>query len=201
MRLSTRTRRTDGVTLVACRLTNGADEPRVALVESTLDGPVRVPECYRTTAATLRVPVPANATVGAGFSTPAAPASPAADLAGTEMAADGPTESAVLADLSDPRPPRSAVVGAEPRAENAEPTDFAAAERRIERLEAVAAATTVPGAAAALADEGGLDVVRDLDARVAADRRRLTDLADRARRLAGRAAAADPRIGTLERLS
>ncbi|MFC7176783.1 hypothetical protein [Halosegnis marinus] len=202
MRLSTRTRRTDGVTLVACRLENDADEPRAALVENRLDGPARAPERHRSEDATLRVAVPAGATVGAGFSTPATPAEPAAAIVGTESVADSPGEAAVLDALSDPRPPHEAVVGADAEPERAEPTtDLDAVERRIERLEAVAAATTVPGAADALAREGGLDAVRDLDARVAADRKRLTALADRARRLAARAEVADPRVERLARLS
>lgn len=202
--LSTRTERTGGVTLVGCRLANDGDEPRVAVVESRLDGESRVPAANRSDEGTLRVTVPAGATVGAGFATPAPPEEDApAELVAARLAA-GPTAGAVVAELSDPRPPRAALVGDEPATDedDDDPLDtLDAAERRIERLATVAAATSVPEAAAALESAGGLDAVRELDAAVRADRDRLLALADRAERLAARAEAADPRLDALERLS
>lgn len=215
--LAVRTWRTDGVTIVACRLANDADEPRTALLDSQVDGPARVAPAYQTDEATLRVTVPANGTVGTGFATPAAPTEPAVELIEERQPASAQQE-AVLADLSEPRPPHDAVVdeacpGTEadsadggstdtdthPTGANADTLD--AIEQRIDRLEAVAAATTVPEAADALAEEGGLGAVRRLDARVQVDHDRLTELADRALTLAGRADAVEPRIETLDRLS
>lgn len=202
--LTTRTRREQGVTLVRCRLSNDGDEPRVALVESRLDGPTRVTEQYRDGEATLRVHVPAGGTVGAGFSTPTEPSgeSPAA-LVGERAPVQEPEPAAVVAGLSDPRPPHEAVVGTAGETETSTGVrpDLDSVERRVERLEAVAAATTVPAAADALATAGGLDAVRELDKQVHRDRERLIALADRATRLAARAEAADPRLATLERLS
>jgi hypothetical protein len=220
--LAVRTWRTDGTTIVACRLANDADEPRVALLDDRVDGPVHLAPAYRSEEATLQVTVPANATVGTGFATPAEPTEPAVELVG-ERASSSPNPDAVLADLSDPRPPHEAVVAGEKRGntsdeatggtdEDAENETRAGGEvdavpaldtieGRIDRLEAVAAATTVPEAADALAAEGGLDSVRRLDSRVRADRDRLTALADRALALADRAEAVEPRIETLDRLS
>lgn len=220
---------TGAATVVACRLANDADEPRVALLDSRLDGPTHVATAYRCEEATLRVTVPANGTVGAGFTTPAEPTTEPAAALVSERPPEGPHQDAVLAELSEPRPPHRAVVADGRPAEtdgvpcgessgscatgtrraDANPPalerDVTAAmdavERRIDRLEAVAAAATVPEAADALEREGGLDSVRRLDARVRADRDRLTALADRALTLAGRAEAAEPRIAVLDRLS
>lgn len=234
--LAVRTWRTDGTTIVACRLANDADEPRVALLDSRLDGPTHVAAAYRSEEATLRVSVPANGTVGAGFATPADPVDgPAVELAG-ERPPTPPHADTVLDGLSEPRPPHEAVVANDrqrPTDHQHQPTDdepeaeclpsgaaddrvdaadrsaesaavtsaLNAIERRIDRLEAVATATTVPEAADALAREGSLDSVRHLDAQVRTDRAHLTALADRALTLAGRAEAAEPRIETLDRLS
>jgi len=220
--LAVRTWRTDGTTIVACRLANDASEPRVALLDSRVDGPTHVAPAYRSEDATLQVTVPANATVGAGFATPAEPTETAVELV-EERAQSAPIPDAVLAGLSEPRPPHEAVVAGEAQGKTNDETSgrvdgnagdeeqameevdttsaLDAIERRIDRLEAVAAATTVQEAADALAAEGGLDSVRRLDSRVRADRDRLTALAERALTLADRAEAVEPRIETLERLS
>jgi hypothetical protein len=223
--LAVRTWRTDGTTIVACRLANDADEPRVALLDDRVDGPVHLAPAYRSEEATLQVTVPANATVGTGFATPAEPTETVVELV-EEREPSSPNPDAVLADLSDPRPPHGAVVAGETGGEGRKANDEATGgtdessenekraegevdavpaldtiEGRIDRLEAVAAATTVPEAADALAAEGGLGSVRRLDSQVRADRDRLTALADRALALADRAEAVEPRIETLDRLS
>lgn len=74
-------------------------------------------------------------------------------------------------------------------------------EARTERLEALAAARSLPAATDAVAAAGGLDGVRDGVATARADRDRLLVLAARARTLAGRIEAADVPVETLERLS
>ena len=206
--LTTRTRRERGVTLVACRLDNDAAEPRVARVASRMEPSGTAPPRHAGEDATLRVAVPGNAVVGTGFATPAEPTEPPAQLVGTERPAAEPNDTDVVAGLSDPRPPHDAVVSDSPDSEPvAEPETpaldawFADSEARIERLAAVAAATTVPAATRALADEGGLAAVRALNAQVATDRERLLAVADRALTLAGRAEAAEPPMDALERLS
>lgn len=220
--LTTRSWRAGETTVVACRLTNDADEPRVALLDSRSDEPAHVAAAYRSEEATLRVTVPAAGTVGTGFTTAAEPTEPAVELV-AERPPSSPHPDAVLADLSEPRPPHEAVVADETTGRTADRPCVSAdgrddtearttvrgdatglldtVERRLERLEAVAAATTVPEAADALAREGGLDAVRRLDAQVRADRDRLTGLAERASTLAGRAEAVEPQIETLDRLS
>jgi hypothetical protein len=206
--LTTRTRRERGVTLVACRLRNHGPEPRVARVVSQMDPPGTAPPRHAGEDATLRVTVPGNAVVGTGFATPAEPSEPPARLIETERPTEEQSDADVVAGLSDPRPPHDAVVAGSPEAEP--PTDdgtpalearFADSEARIERLAAVAAATTVPAATRALADEGGLAAVEALNAQVAKDRERLLAVADRALTLAGRAEAAEPPMDALERLS
>ncbi|PSQ22402.1 hypothetical protein BRD04_04800 [Halobacteriales archaeon QS_9_67_17] len=193
--LTTRTRRERGVTLVACRLRNDAPEPRVARVASQMEPPGTAPPRHAGEDATLRVTVPGNAVVGTGFATPAEPSEPSARLIETERPTEEPGDAAVVAGLSDPRPPSTedGSLALEAR--------FADSEARIERLAAVAAATTVPAATRALDDEGGLAAVEALNEQVAKDRERLLAVADRALTLAGRAEAAEPPMDALERLS
>jgi hypothetical protein len=76
-----------------------------------------------------------------------------------------------------------------------------AVERRVELLEGVGAATTLPAATTAVAAAGGLDGVSDLAVTVEAERAVLLGVARRAEALAGRAAAAEPDLETLRRLA
>ncbi|MFC4548682.1 MULTISPECIES: MSCRAMM family adhesin SdrC [Halorussus] len=74
-----------------------------------------------------------------------------------------------------------------------EPVDawLSAAERRIERVKSLAAATTLDEAAAELEALGGLAAAEDMLAVVADDRERLLAVAERAAELGDRAAAAE----------
>lgn len=74
-------------------------------------------------------------------------------------------------------------------------------ERRIELLEGVAVASTLPAATRAVAAAGGLDGVSDLAATVDDDMVALLAVARRAEALAGRAAATEPDVATLRRLA
>lgn len=74
-------------------------------------------------------------------------------------------------------------------------------ECRIELLEGVAAATTLPEATTAVAAAGGLDAVESLAATAEADAERLDRFARRAEMLAGRATATEPDLATLRRLA
>lgn len=77
---------------------------------------------------------------------------------------------------------------------------LATVERRVERLERLAAAETVPEATAALRAVGGLDGAVALAAAVERDREALVALGGRAERLAERAAV-DPDLATVRRLA
>jgi len=114
------THRDGGVTLVACRLSNGRDEPcRVRLDPGSdavapprtngLPAPGWTDGRYRTVVA-------ANAVVGVGFATPDAPPDPPATLTVLEAGVDPtddpapePTATGAARSLLDPRPPRAAV--------------------------------------------------------------------------------------------
>lgn len=136
-----------------------------------------------------------------------------------------PTADGVVRSLSDPRPPRDGVpLGADGgyEADGAVESDsadggravggttpspadlgdwFGRVEQRVERLEGVAAAGTLPAATRAVADAGGLDGVRETVERTRSDREQLLALAEQAQTLLGRIEAADPPVETLERLS
>lgn len=224
-------RRVDGITLVEGRLTNpGADATRVR-VESELDGPTWPPRDGRhpergwsDSAWTGRLA--AGATVGVGFASPAPPGEPPISVEqlatcsdpGARFAAD-PTPADVVRELPDPRPPRAGLLDGADAAPS--PVDDRATRRptesrttpdpteawldgvtdRVERLEALAAARTLPEATAAVAEADGLGGVRDLRATTREERDRLLALASRAERLAGRIEAADVPVETLGRLA
>lgn len=148
----------------------------------------------------------------------------------SETATDGqfgpePTAVDVTRELTDPRPPRVGVVEDErgdgdeehdsgepdtlPRepTHGADPTPTTADEwldtvtERVERLEALDAARTLPEATVAVADADGLAGVRELRTSAYEDRDRLLALAGRAERLAARIEAVEVPVETLERLS
>ena len=77
---------------------------------------------------------------------------------------------------------------------------IAAMARRTDCAETLAEAETLPAATAAVRDAGGLEAVRTLAADSSTDERQLRTLAQRARRLADRRAAAAIPIATLETL-
>jgi len=104
-----------GVTLVAVRVHNDDDHPKRARVANRCEGAVWPPR-------EDGLPVPgwddggwegvieAGTSRALGYATPAPPASPPAEIAWTERAADGvPDTAEAVADLGDPRPPRDAV--------------------------------------------------------------------------------------------
>jgi hypothetical protein len=78
---------------------------------------------------------------------------------------------------------------------------LSAVERRIELLECVGAATTLPDATTAVDAVGGLEAVESLAATVAADADRLARIARRAESLAGRASTVEPDLETLRQLA
>lgn len=73
--------------------------------------------------------------------------------------------------------------------------------RRVERAEALAEATDVPAATAAVREVGSLDAVADLERRRSTDAERLREIASRANALAYRAESATVPLETLERLA
>ncbi|WP_075937354.1 hypothetical protein [Halosegnis longus] len=106
--LTTTATREHGRTFVTCRLTNAGEEPRLAALSSPHDAvtPSEHPE------GTLRVRVPAGATVGTGFTTAAPPdAEPLATLDSDEPLPDSPDPARLLDALGASRPPRRALVG------------------------------------------------------------------------------------------
>lgn len=224
-------RRVDEVTLVECRLTNTEDEPTRVRIESRLDGPTWPPRDgpypergWTDDAWTGRLA--AGTTLGIGFASSAPPVEPpvrveeleALSDAGERFAGD-PTPADVVRELPDPRPPQDGLFDATDA--TGRTTDDKPSERptdlqpgldqteawlddvtdRVERLEALDAACTLPEATVAVADADGLDGVRALCATMREDRDRLLDLATRAERLAGRIEAADVPVETLERLA
>lgn len=129
----------DGVTLVACRLSNDRDVPCRVRVEPAVD---RIAPPRRRglpapgwTDGRYETVVAAGTTVGVGFATPDRPSDPPASLTVLEEDADPtdgeglePTPTGAARSLLDPRPPRGAVsAGASrsgtPDGERDEPTD------------------------------------------------------------------------------
>ncbi|KAB7513498.1 hypothetical protein DM867_05055 [Halosegnis rubeus] len=108
--LTTTATREHDRTVVTCRLTNTGDAPRLA----TLSSPHAAVTPSEHPEGTLRVRVPARATVGTGFTTAAPPdAEPLATLDGDEPVPDSPDPARLLDSLGGSRPPRRALVGPE----------------------------------------------------------------------------------------
>jgi hypothetical protein len=220
-------RRVGEWTLVECRLTNDRGVPVRVRLESRLDGPTWPPRDdghpdRGWTEEAWNGRLDASETVGVGFASPAEPvASPVtveAERCETDPVTtpDGrfgsaPTPTDVARELTDPRPPLAGVVGASgesktrPASDDGEPATTAAwldeVTHRVERLEALAAARTLPDATGAVAEVGGLDGVDDLCDVTDDDRERLLELVGRAERLVGRIEAADVPVETLARLA
>jgi hypothetical protein len=113
------TRRADGVTLVACRLSNDRDTPCRVRLDPAPDA-VAPPRKHGLPAAgwtdgRYETVLPASATVGVGFATPERPDDPPASvtLLAEDAAPDADPTPATVAgavrSLPDPRPPRAAV--------------------------------------------------------------------------------------------
>ncbi|PSP78774.1 hypothetical protein BRC81_07050 [Halobacteriales archaeon QS_1_68_20] len=127
---------------------------------------------------------------------------PAADQTAPETPADQPTpKTPAEQTTSEPRPAEEPSVGPVESAAPGVEAWLSAVERRVRRAEALAEARRVTVAAGALERAGGLDGARRLTDAVERDERALRAVADRARRLADRAAAADVPLSTLARLA
>lgn len=128
------TRRENGVTLVACRLSNGRDVPCRVRLEPAADriAPPRT-EGFPApgwTEGGYETVVAAGATVGVGFATPDRASDPPATLSvveedadSTEDAALEPTATGAARALLDPRPPRDAVSAEASQADGGEGND------------------------------------------------------------------------------
>lgn len=155
MRLDCETTERDGVTLVACRLTNNGDHPCRVRVANRLDGLVWFPRVGRVPArgwdeGGYEGVLGPGASRPLGYATPASPApsaDPPAEVVWSERAARADRETTpadAARALPDSRPPRAAVPEPEPGLPPAvaawltglERGDLAAADRRT--LDAVA---------------------------------------------------------------
>lgn len=219
--VTTDCRRVGGRTLVECRLTNDRNVPVRVRLESRLDGPTWPPRddghpVRGWADGTWTGRLDAGETVGVGFASPAeATASPvrveeregSPDTARAGRFGVAPTPDDVARELTDPRPPLAGLIGDRDESaatpSTATPADAWLDEvtSRVERLEALAAARTLPDATVAVAEADGLDGVRELCDATHGDRDRLLELSRRAEQLAGRIAAADVPVETLERLA
>lgn len=219
-------RRVGGQTLVECRLANDHDVATRVRLESRLEGPTYPPRddghpVRGWTDGKWTGRLDAGETVGVGFASPAPPVASPVELAELETEPDpgpgerfgtDPTPGDVARELTDPRPPRAGLVDDDTarRTTASRSGDSGGSQAgpwlddvtdRVERLEALDAARTVPEATVAVAEVGGLEGVRILRSATRADRERLLAVADRAERLAGRIEAADVPVETLERLA
>jgi hypothetical protein len=220
-------RRVGERTLVECRLTNDREVAAGVRLESRLDG-ATWPPCdgghpVRGWAdGTWTGRLGAGQTVGVGFASPADPTTPPVRVETFEVDPDEtsddrfgqrPTPDDVTRELTDPRPPLEGLVGGRdgspsPPTSATTTAEVAATDawlddvtRRVERLEALAAARSLPDATVVVADVDGLEGVHALCDATCADRERLLEVARRAERLAGRIETTAVPVETLERLA
>jgi len=209
-----RTRREDGVTLVAAVVENGTDVRRRVRLESALDGPTLPPRRRGVPAEgwdgdAVTVTLDPGERTGVGFASRASPASPPVRVAEDRREIpDGPADkvdtsgegpSALVRRLGDPAPPRDAVPAANAVAAGSDRDDpdgdlpepvaewFGTVESRVRTVEACAGAETLPEATAAVGEAGGLGAMECAVERAEDDAAALRAVERRAAALADRA--------------
>ncbi|WP_121820205.1 DUF7857 domain-containing protein [Halostella salina] len=214
--VESRTRREDGVTLVAAVVRNGTDVRRRVRLENALDGPTLPPRRHGVPADgwdgdAVTVTLEPGEREGVGFASHTAPESPAIRVVedvrvtpegvgnGVDSDPTPDDAAALVRRLGDPAPPRDAVPAANaPSAERdrdgPEPDVpppvaewFATVESRVRTVEACAGAETLAEATAVVDDAGGLGAVERAVEEAADDAATLRAVERRAAALADRA--------------
>jgi len=217
--------RTGGVTLVELVVRSGRDE-RVR-VDSRLE-PVWPPRRQGVPAAGwdetgYEGEIEADSRLVLGYASPAEPADPPAELTEPRAATEEVTAHDLLRTLGEAGPPRDAVAAVEATSDpdervtpelddrptrslegNCDKSDlatwFEGVEERLAAAERLATADDVEEAHDAIAAAGGIEGVRNLQARLDADARQLDRFGDRRRELQQRVEAVEIPLEALERL-
>lgn len=227
--LDSNCRAVGGVTLVELCVT--ATEQRQVRIENCLDGPVWPPRSEGVPEPGwdeegYEGQVGPDGRLLLGYASPAEPAEPPAEIAAEREPESTASPQAVLKALGTGTPPRAAMPGTDARADPdgsaadragdpagkparadersvGEPAAdwFGGVERRLARAERLAEVDSAEAAAAAVERAGGVDAVRTLRERLAADRATLARLECRCSELRERAEAVEVPADALARLA